>query len=781
MSKDRNVIPIGTDSRRVTRPVARPSQLPALLQSIRDQAVVFYKSALAELYDKADDSLFELADKAVSNAEQGMFFEVMRTLRLKRGELISSCADGLMEKFDDLARITPASEDAPRPFAVDSLSLVQPDELEQSVALDGMVGRCNERNRLALQHLALRINSLSKLHVDAHSNPLSPSILAELFVDSFAALDLDIKVRLILLKLFERYLCNRLDDLYGEANSLLIQAGVLPDLKLGSVPQARSAAPRSEHAGSRGEGDAARGMPGPDAFSGGISARDQEVLSVFSQLIGSWRHASGDTALSNPGVIGAEPMQSDELLELLAHLPAGQTQAATRDLRKNVYQQLDNRRQATGKVQSLDRVDDDVISLVSMLFEFILDDEHLPTTVKALVARLQLPVLRVAIADKEFFSLSRHPARRLLNELARATVGWNDQDDLRRDQLYILLENMVGRLLIEPSPSAELFDDLHAELSSFVKIEQRRSGRLEQRTRDAEEGKAKVEAARAQVADSLNALLLGRTVPVRLVATLRDTWSQVMQMTWLRQGADSEAWRGVVDTAERLVTSMQAPAEGQTLAELTVANQKVLSEVADGLQLIGQDEQQSAPLLATLAALQNAASEALVPTTGPIARSQEVPGRPETALRSAARHSLGMQEPLAVPPAVVVPADIEAVRIADQVIESVTAEENVELLTDLPSAESISWVERLHAGSWFELAPSEGQPAQRCKLAAVISFSGNHIFVNRSGVKVAEFRTQALQRHFDHGLIQLIDDNQLFDRALESVIGNLRQLQSGRP
>ncbi|QJD60640.1 DUF1631 domain-containing protein [Pseudomonas sp. gcc21] len=769
MSKDRNVIPIGTDSRRVARPVARPSHLPSLLQSIRDQAVVFYKSALAELYDQADDSLFVLADKAASNAEQGMFFEVMRALRLKRGELISSCAGGLIEKFDDLGRITPAAEEAPQPFAVDSLSLVQPDELEQSVALDGMVGRCNERNRLALQHLALRINSLSKQPVDEHSNPLSPAILAEVFVDSFAALDLDIKVRLILLKLFERYLCNRLDDLYGEANSLLIQAGILPDLKLGSVPQARSAAPRGQHA---------RPPSGTvsDAFAGDTGARDQrdqEVLSVFSQLIGSWRHASGDTALSNPGVIGAEPMQSDELLELLAHLPAAPTQSDTRNLRKNVYQQLDNRRHATGKAQSLDRVDDDVISLVSMLFEFILDDEHLPTTVKALVARLQLPVLRVAIADKAFFSLSRHPARRLLNELARATVGWNDQDDLRRDQLYILLENMVGRLLIEPSPSAELFDELHAELSSFVRIEQRRSGRLEQRTRDAEEGKAKVEAARAQVADSLNALLLGRTVPVRLVATLRDTWSQVMQMTWLRQGAESEAWRGVVDTAERLIISMEGPAQGQTLPERDAANQKVLSEVAEGLELIGQDEQQSAPLLAALAALQKAASEALISPAEPIARPEEAAAPTDSTLIPAAT-----QEALAVQPAAL--ADIEAVHIAEQVIESVAVEEEAELVIDLPSAESISWVSRLHAGSWFELTPSEGQPAQRCKLAAIISFSGNHIFVNRSGVKVAEFRTQALQRHFDSGLIHLVDDNQLFDRALESVIGNLRQLQSGR-
>ena len=114
------------------------------------------------------------------------------------------------------------------------------------------------------------------------------------------------------------------------------------------------------------------------------------------------------------------------------------------------------------------------------------------------------------------------------------------------------------------------------------------------------------------------------------------------------------------------------------------------------------------------------------------------------------------------------------------VLETAEKEESAELVTDSPSARAVAWVAGLHAGSWFELAAGEGQPVQRCKLAAIISFSGNHIFVNRSGVKVAEYRSPALQRHFDMGLIQLVDDNQLFDRALESVIGNLRQLQSGK-
>ena len=47
-------------------------------------------------------------------------------------------------------------------------------------------------------------------------------------------------------------------------------------------------------------------------------------------------------------------------------------------------------------------------------------------------------------------------------------------------------------------------------------------------------------------------------------------------------------------------------------------------------------------------------------------------------------------------------------------------------------------------------------------------------------MKVAEFGKSELTRHFDQGLITLLDENQLFDRALESVIGNLRRLQSAK-
>ncbi|HAB85132.1 MAG TPA: DUF1631 domain-containing protein, partial [Pseudomonas sp.] len=90
----------------------------------------------------------------------------------------------------------------------------------------------------------------------------------------------------------------------------------------------------------------------------------------------------------------------------------------------------------TGKSRVVGEIDDDVINLVSMLFEFILDDRTLPDSLKALIGRLQIPLLKVAVIDKTFFSRGSHPARRLLNEIASAAMGWGDQDEAQRDSLY---------------------------------------------------------------------------------------------------------------------------------------------------------------------------------------------------------------------------------------------------------------------------------------------------------------------------------------------------------
>lgn len=763
MSKDYKVVSFAAAAAGRQRDDShRPGALPAPLMAVRDRAQTFLRVGLSELFDNADDTLFEKADRAGSNVDQSLFFGAMRLLRLRRHGIEKTCCDDLERQFALILSGRPAAPQSAQSYDVDSLSLVQPDELEQTVALDSMVGRVTTRNQLPLAHLALRLGSLLGHPVDPAAHPLSPAALVELFAASCAPLNLDIKVRLILFKMFERYVFNSIDSLYLDANGLLKNAGVLPDLKQDSLPlRPRSPAPERP-AGSHGA-------------TSGIA--DTQVLSLFSELISNWRHTSGDVALGALGAPSAAPVRSDELLDMLnsfAGRQAAGPDLTVHDLRSHINRQLSDQLRQTGEVRRLDRVDDDVISLVSMLFDVVLDDPQLPVALRALIGRMQLPILRVAIADKTLFHRSSHPARRLLNELARATMGWSDHDDLRQDQLHSLLERMVQRLLNEQHADAAFFEQMHEELAGFVRIDQRRAERLEQRTRDAEEGRARVDAARGQAAQVLNTLLLGRTLPVFVVDLLRTTWSQVLQMVHLREGGHSAAWRDAVDTAARLVESVE-PVAADDLAARLLLNANVCRSLCEGLRLIGEDNPEASPSVTQLQLLQRSVLRGGESQAAAKAGS-EAAGAP---MNSDVREGPAAYQPSLELPGDGIPVLTETVRVDEQVLPQPT-QAAAELVGDLPDAAAISWVEGLNAGSWFELAGVEGQPAQRCKLAAIISFSGKYIFVNRTGMKIAEFGASALARHYERQQIRLLADDQLFDRALESVIGNLRRLRHSK-
>jgi hypothetical protein len=88
-------------------------------------------------------------------------------------------------------------------------------------------------------------------------------------------------------------------------------------------------------------------------------------------------------------------------------------------------------------------------------------------------------------------------------------------------------------------------------------------------------------------------------------------------------------------------------------------------------------------------------------------------------------------------------------------------------------------VDQLHTGCWVEFQEDD-ENTLRCKLAAIIEATGKYIFVNRTGMKVLERSRTGLALDFRRGAVRTLDDTLLFDRALESVVGNLRRLNRGK-
>ncbi|WP_085694966.1 MULTISPECIES: DUF1631 domain-containing protein [unclassified Pseudomonas] len=720
MHNDGNVVPL----RKAATDPANPSplaRLPVILLQVRDKATQQLRHGLQALFDNADDTLFEMADRARSDVEQNLFFEAMRDLRLKRKNIERGFLEHLFEAFVGLTQYDPAQNALPSSLLPDETS-ERTDDRERSVAIETMVGRVLSRDGFALDQLTARLNALLGKTLEDRHNPLGPSMLCEYFLLAGRNLGVGIKVKLILLKLFERYVLADTDQLYAEANQLLAATGVLPELK--PAPARRAI----DQAVTRASSEPTHSEPPP--LEDGV----QEVFSALQALLS---HLRGSVAPILEPSSAVQPISTRDLLRLLSHLQQYVPTLAALDdfdLRNQLEQLLTQVSVRSGKSRIVGGADEDVINLIAMLFECILDDRNLPDSLKALIARLQIPMLKVAVLDKSFFSRSSHPARRLLNEIADAAMGWGECDGHARDSLYLRIEQVVQRLLTDFNDDPAIFSELLADFLAFTGDERRRSELLEQRLRDAEEGRARTELARRRVEQALNQALPGKVLPPKVVAFVQDAWSKVLLLTCLKHGDQSAEWRADVQTMEQLVWSVQrhdGPESGMRLLAMVPG---LLKSLRDGLSSSAFDPFATSEFFSELEALHVRLFE----------RADE----------SGPAEALVLVE-------VALPVALRA------------ADEGMPLRLPQDDA-GLRQVEQLRLGSWVVFREDE-EHTLRCKLAAINETTGKYVFVDRTGMKVLERDRTGLALELRRGAAWRLDDTLLFDRALESVLGNLRR------
>lgn len=724
-------------------PVAR---LPVVLLQVRDRAAQQLKESLQTLFDNADDTLFEMADRAHNNAEQNIFFEAMRDLRLKRKSIERNFLDKFFEAFLRLGQYEVAEPPMPEPVSYDKLALVHNDDLERTVAVDAMVVKVMSRDGIALGQLTTRLNVLIPQPLTDETNPLGPTLLCDYFLQAGRSLGVEIKVKLIILKLFEKYALSNADQLYEEANQLLISAGVLPELKalpsrrstdrIASVPPS-SEALRADNA----------------AILQATESLDKSVQDVFSALQELLVHVRGHLTPRPESVTDARPISSQDLLRLLSHLQQYVPKAEESDdfdLRAQLEQLISRVSARSGKFRVVGTMDEDVINLISMLFEFILDDRNLPSSLRALIGRLQIPMLKVAVIDKSFFSRGSHPARRLLNEIASAALGWGGRDDTQRDSLYARIDQIVQRLLHDFVDDPAIFTELLVDFLAFTSDERRRSELLEQRTRDAEQGRALAELARQRVQQALNDRLLGRTLPQVVVRLLQEAWSKVLLLTCLKHGDQSVEWTSGLQAMDDLIWSVESHDEPEARQRLLELVPGLLKSLRDGLSSAAFDPFATSEFFSQLEALHVQA----------FSHVTKAPGTTTVGDQVASDHG---------PTMMAVVEEIVLVGPGEQI----QTEPSMQLPAD---DEGLMQVEKLRLGSWVEIQEDESHKL-RCKLAAIVDPSGRYVFVNRTGMKVLEKTRMGLAVEFRRGAIRVLDDALLFDRALESVLGNLRKLK----
>lgn len=413
------------------------------------------------------------------------------------------------------------------------------------------------------------------------------------------------------------------------------------------------------------------------------------------------------------------------------------------DVKRELLAQLRSR--GDGTPAKLAPADSDAIDLIGFLFEHLTGDRPQANVAQDLLARLQVPMIRLALQDKTFFTQRQHPARQLLNNLLETADTWVDDDSLDQS-VADRLRWVVDRVAREYEQDSSVFARLGEDLSRHVGSLKRKAEVSERHHVEAARGRERLDLAKAAAGDAVQQKLAHANPPPAVRTLLESAWTDATALSFLRLGQDHPGSRERLDFVDRLLRLFGGDLP---LGERRFELQRLHAEFQDGLGAIGYHEEAIGSTWKELSRLaeEGEAAAATDQVRELVAQQPRLGGerRDGEAGRDALRSLLpGKREPrLPLGP---------------------KEQEMVERIRHLPF------------GTWFEFSLNQQGDISRRKLCWFSPLTGRCLFVNARGAKVGERSIDDLARDLVRGNVKVVEEvrESLMDRAWKGILSMLR-------
>jgi hypothetical protein len=676
------------------------------------------------------------------------------------------------------------------------MSLVDDDTIEREILTSRLALAIMDRASWEFTDLRTRVATLEqRQELDTH-DMLRAHVLARIALDAWRTAGLTPEDwREAQIWLHDEFALLT-EEAYHEANRWLIEQRVLPDIDLrplirrtrdpsgaaalaasrpAVVPSTGRPAGVAAHlspqvpagfAGSGSGGPAA----GPDSRRGAVGeetrmmtragplARGSEhaeaVLGRLNRLVG--RHLPGfaDTTRApvavTPRLSRAIELAQDSLKQRLVSAPDGQAPAMTTPMLVDELQQ----RKTMLKHAANTPAERATIEIVAMMFQSILTEDRLPATVRVWFARLQMPVLRVAVSEPDFFATIDHPARRLIDRMGACVMGFDTAAQVVGDTLEKEIKRVVQVVEAYPDTGRRVFQTVLVEFEKFLDHYFRNENEMTRKGVSLAQQVEQRETLAIQYTIELRRMLNEIPVQEGVRQFLFQVWADVLATTAVRYGGHSEETKHMKRAAADLIWSAGAKVTREERTEVIKRLPLLLKQLRDGMATANmstdrQDEHIQSLNNSLAAAF--TAKAAVIPTE----RLSELMERLET-----------LEELL--PDA----ADLE---IDESMVVDVSGHESSELEVvseggSMPSPAMLSWARELLVGSWYMLDyRGQNEAVQlvwhglRRQLALFVSAHGRCIL----------FQQQRLAAFLQAGLLLPAQDEALTVKATRSALAKL--------
>jgi len=646
------------------------------------------------------------------------------------------------------------------------LTLLDDEAMSDQAILNNIASRIESRNSLALQLMGQRFGVLAGAPAfDAEHLPIGPFALCQALHDASGELEFPPHARVELFRQFEKVVMALYSTLLEALNNKLASDGILPNLSFVPV-RARAASPGSPRTTSTsmpalGSGD---GSPSSHISGGAASIDTPMALAVDGKGRANFMPAgfqpppqapaapatkpagglgSGFAALQNllkrrrvllaklrPGGQDErvrEPLRRDEVLGALQRMRGNATKADNiGDFRQILLAQA---RQMHGHGVALSDPDSDTFELLSLFLAQLQRELRKGSEGEALVERLRLPLLQLALRDHRFFVDPTHPGRMLLDAVSLGGARWLAEDDADLQWLG-LLQRAVATVQQDSEGAFDTFVEANQTLQSGLQALSRKTEMSERRQVEAARGREKLEVARQRATAEISRLLGGRSLP-RFHAILMDqAWSDVLSLTHLRNGEQSATWRELLEATATIIDASTSTGQPH-------ADPAFVARVQASLEQVGYHADDASAIARQLA---NGRAE-----------DADLASRTELLVQLRARARLG--EGNATAPGTELPT-----RSADE-------------------EAAFRQLRALQEPVWVEFDEDADSTTIRRRLAWISQHTHQTLVVNRRGLRTLSEDLDVLARKLANGSLRLLgDDVGPAETAWEATMASLQRI-----
>ena len=710
-----------------------------LIESSKEIIKNSLTEALTKIFDDADDLLFNTAENATSSSEQNEYFDIMRLLRIERQPISESFIKNVQQ------RLTTQKNKTQDDFKADELSLVSQDEMEEMVAISSITNRSDNLHSEAISHLQARIEHLTlKTQHVFDKEALLPKNICEDFITAINNIEFNTNSKLIFLKVFGKHIDEALQSIYETINYRFIEADILPSIKVSAPKQSTHRTPENSNVNENFYSFSPTEYTTPE-YSHTTSSNPQDIQQIIQSYIKSSIPDNAVTQINDQNFY-----ERSHVVNALSNLQTKFTQSSQPvnfDLIKRAL--LNNINSGSGGLitKQVNQVDEKTIEVIELLFEEILQDENLTSAVKTLILRLQIPVIKVAMLDQNFFSNPNHPARSFLNILSHIGIGITDDND----KLLSGIESIIDTLLNDYDSDSVSFQKALDSLNRISNQEFDSCHKNEQHTQK----NILREHARKIVLAELQILAKNKTISKKNEPLVLKLWPTHMYHQYINFGKDSEQWNQSVSTLKLIINSLQLPTTQKELQQLVNRQDEILQLIEDKLVESHQKLQAI-----------NLAIYTLAETFLELINQADIPDPEENNFANFAMDTFsGSFNDVKDIDQSIIAANTEETLLPELEAEEITVPDKREQLQLLPK--------EVKPGLWFELYNGDGQPVRRLKLSVIIMEEAQLIFVNRQGVKEMDKNAADFAEELATEKSKIIADHSVFDQALNNVISVL--------